>query len=107
MLLNQLKRIWLQKVDKPSKTCLFTRIVRLREAEANEALQQQMSQRALVVSGSRSPTAELERALRDQLNYSHTLDEDIMEQVSTKRRDRSAAAAGVHTMRVYRTISCN
>ncbi|XP_069361148.1 putative leucine-rich repeat-containing protein DDB_G0290503 isoform X4 [Maniola hyperantus] len=34
--------------------------------------------RALAV---RSPTAELERALRDQLNYSHTLDEDIMEQV--------------------------
>ncbi|KAI8439735.1 hypothetical protein MSG28_013428 [Choristoneura fumiferana] len=29
------------------------------------------SQRALVVSGARSPTAELERALRDQLDYSH------------------------------------
>ncbi|XP_052743408.1 centromere-associated protein E isoform X2 [Bicyclus anynana] len=34
--------------------------------------------RALAV---RSPTAELERALRDTLHYSHTLDEDIMEQV--------------------------
>ncbi|KAL0822094.1 hypothetical protein ABMA28_005458 [Loxostege sticticalis] len=60
---------------------------RLREAEANEALQQQMSQRALVVSGSRSPTAELERALRDQLNYSHTLDEDIMEQILSASSD--------------------
>ncbi|KOB63343.1 Uncharacterized protein OBRU01_24885, partial [Operophtera brumata] len=36
---------------------------------------------ALERSGARSPTAELERAVRDQLHYSHTLDEDIMEQV--------------------------
>lgn len=38
-------------------------------------------ERALAV---RSPTAELERALRDQLDYSHTLDEDIMEQVTLR-----------------------
>lgn len=36
---------------------------------------------ALERSSARSPTAELERAVRDQLHYSHTLDEDIMEQV--------------------------
>ncbi|XP_045775076.1 pericentrin-like isoform X4 [Maniola jurtina] len=40
--------------------------------------------RALAV---RSPTAELERALRDQLNYSHTLDEDIMEQILSASSD--------------------
>ncbi|XP_049876262.1 major antigen-like isoform X4 [Pectinophora gossypiella] len=44
-------------------------------------------QKALVVSGTRSPTAELERALRDQLNYSHTLDEDIMEQILSASSD--------------------
>ncbi|XP_028171785.1 227 kDa spindle- and centromere-associated protein-like [Ostrinia furnacalis] len=59
---------------------------RLREAEANEALQQHSS-RALVVSGSRSPTAELERALRDQLNYSHSLDDDICEQILSASSD--------------------
>lgn len=37
---------------------------------------------ALERSGARSPTAELERAVRDQLHYSHTLDEDIMDQVT-------------------------
>ncbi|XP_060804981.1 golgin subfamily A member 4 [Amyelois transitella] len=45
---------------------------------------------AMVVSargGARSPTAELERALRDQLNYSHTLDEDIMEQILSASSD--------------------
>ncbi|CAB3230377.1 unnamed protein product [Arctia plantaginis] len=40
--------------------------------------------RALAV---RSPTAELERALRDQLDYSHTLDEDIMEQILSASSD--------------------
>ncbi|KAF9413069.1 hypothetical protein HW555_008589 [Spodoptera exigua] len=35
----------------------------------------------------RSPTAELERALRDQLDYSHTLDEDIMEQILSASSD--------------------
>ncbi|XP_073961481.1 uncharacterized protein isoform X3 [Choristoneura fumiferana] len=45
------------------------------------------SQRALVVSGARSPTAELERALRDQLDYSHRLDQDIMEQILSGSSD--------------------
>ncbi|CAH1639368.1 unnamed protein product [Spodoptera littoralis] len=44
----------------------------------------QSSDRALAV---RSPTAELERALRDQLDYSHTLDEDIMEQILSASSD--------------------
>ncbi|XP_063626258.1 golgin subfamily B member 1 [Cydia splendana] len=44
-------------------------------------------QRALVVSGTRSPTAELERALRDQLDYSHQLDQDIMEQILSGSSD--------------------
>ncbi|XP_075979991.1 uncharacterized protein LOC142979119 isoform X2 [Anticarsia gemmatalis] len=42
------------------------------------------AERALAV---RSPTAELERALRDQLDYSHTLDEDIMEQILSASSD--------------------
>ncbi|XP_048481422.1 early endosome antigen 1 [Plutella xylostella] len=42
---------------------------------------------ALVVSGTRSPTAELERALRDQLDYSRRLDVDIMEQVLSASSD--------------------
>lgn len=41
---------------------------------------------ALERSGARSPTAELERAVRDQLHYSHTLDEDIMDQVTNGER---------------------
>ncbi|CAH2230014.1 jg20226 [Pararge aegeria aegeria] len=35
----------------------------------------------------KQPTAELERALRDQLHYSHTLDEDIMEQILSASSD--------------------
>ncbi|XP_072945175.1 uncharacterized protein [Epargyreus clarus] len=35
----------------------------------------------------RSPTAELERALRDQLHYSHTLDDDIMDQILSASSD--------------------
>ncbi|XP_053610633.1 golgin subfamily A member 4-like isoform X4 [Plodia interpunctella] len=35
----------------------------------------------------RSPTAELERALRDQLHYSHALDEDIMDQILSASSD--------------------
>ncbi|CAH2984305.1 unnamed protein product [Chilo suppressalis] len=56
-------------------------VERLRSAEAP------VTDRALVVSGSRSPTAELERALRDQLNYSHELDDDIMEQILSASSD--------------------
>lgn len=41
-------------------------------------------ERALAI---RSPTAELERALKDQLDYSHTLDEDIMEQILSASSD--------------------
>ncbi|KAJ2940341.1 hypothetical protein O0L34_g15 [Tuta absoluta] len=44
-------------------------------------------QKALVVSGTRSPTAELERRVRDQLDYSHTLDEGIMEQILSASSD--------------------
>ncbi|XP_063829173.1 early endosome antigen 1-like [Ostrinia nubilalis] len=83
---------------------------RLREAEANEALQQHSS-RALVVSGSRSPTAELERALRDQLNYSHSLDDDICEQVSERsvqqqraKRAAAVASAGGGTAELERAL---
>ncbi|XP_068617987.1 golgin subfamily A member 4-like isoform X2 [Battus philenor] len=36
---------------------------------------------------SRSPTAELERALRDQLHYSHALDEHIMDQILSGSSD--------------------
>ncbi|XP_063365832.1 227 kDa spindle- and centromere-associated protein-like [Cydia amplana] len=53
-----------------------------------ETGQQCTSERsALVVSGTRSPTAELERALRDQLDYSHQLDQDIMEQILSGSSD--------------------
>ncbi|KAG7311953.1 hypothetical protein JYU34_001378 [Plutella xylostella] len=48
---------------------------------------------ALVVSGTRSPTAELERALRDQLDYSRRLDVDIMEQASLLVRVQTRVTA--------------
>ncbi|CAG9564428.1 unnamed protein product [Danaus chrysippus] len=35
----------------------------------------------------RSPTAELERAVRDQLDYSHALDDDIMDQILSASSD--------------------
>ena len=54
---------------------------RLRQPTVETETQAQREEsRALAV---RSPTAELERALRDQLHYSHALDEDIMEQVTS------------------------
>ncbi|CAG9788961.1 unnamed protein product [Diatraea saccharalis] len=56
-------------------------VERLRSMEAP------VTDRALVVSGSRSPTAELERALRDQLDYSHELDDHIMEQILSASSD--------------------
>ncbi|XP_052743541.1 early endosome antigen 1 [Bicyclus anynana] len=63
--------------------------------------------RALAV---RSPTAELERALRDTLHYSHTLDEDIMEQVLVKRSpsldadERRALAVRLPTAELERAL---
>ncbi|XP_063895101.1 centromere-associated protein E [Helicoverpa armigera] len=57
---------------------------RLRLSPGREVRTTMESQRAVAV---RSPTAELERALRDQLDYSHTLDEDIMEQILSASSD--------------------
>ncbi|KAM3956972.1 uncharacterized protein ACR2FA_009020 [Aphomia sociella] len=58
--------------------------------ELKELVDRRSSARELAVSrtaGARSPTAELERALRDQLHYSHALDEDIMEQILSASSD--------------------
>ncbi|XP_026322755.1 putative leucine-rich repeat-containing protein DDB_G0290503 isoform X2 [Hyposmocoma kahamanoa] len=68
---------------------------RLRELEADRAaLRAQLDadkgageDRALVLSGTRSPTQELERALRAQLHYSHALDEDILDQILSASSD--------------------
>ncbi|KAJ8712610.1 hypothetical protein PYW07_005452 [Mythimna separata] len=57
---------------------------RVRVSPTRAAAQNTDTARALAV---RSPTAELERALRDQLDYSHTLDEDIMEQILSASSD--------------------
>ncbi|KAJ0174412.1 hypothetical protein K1T71_009520 [Dendrolimus kikuchii] len=59
-------------------------IDRLQLSPSRERPLSLQEQRALAV---RSPTAELEKALRDQLDYSHTLDEDIMEQILSASSD--------------------
>ncbi|XP_059054140.1 early endosome antigen 1-like [Achroia grisella] len=79
------------------KTKLQKKVERCQELEnevqeLKELLDRQRPCQDLVVSqhsggGSRSPTAELERALRDQLHYSHALDEDIMEQILSASSD--------------------
>lgn len=81
----------------------------LRELEADKAaLRAQLAareggageDRALVLSGTRSPTQELERALRAQLHYSHALDEDILDQVPARRETARPPAKGSSFARV-------